>query len=154
LGEIKMADYNKNIDLNYLEKIAFQDYAGARILWNLNIFFPALHLLHESVEKYLKILWASSRDFCSKDDLNKKLKKLNHNTNLVFEDLSLDYQNRLKKSLRKKWLKLYVLEGIRYGHDTQLISYDEDSFRGAELFIKEIRLLLGRSIGESTFEDF
>mgnify|MGYP001071607977 CR=1 FL=1 len=53
--------YNPTIDIRYKKTIAFGDYVGARILWNLGIFFPALHLLHESVEKYLKVLWANDK---------------------------------------------------------------------------------------------
>lgn len=147
-------NYNPQIDIQYLRGIAFHDYVGSRILWNINSFLPSLHLLHESIEKYLKVLWARDKSFLSQDDFTKKLQNLDHDIEKIFKKLNKEDKEYLTKKIGTHGhLKLYKLAGLRYGTDLPLVGYNDMNFFASENFIKEIRKLLGEKIGKNLLQD-
>ncbi len=146
-------NYNPHIDLRYIRSIAHADYVGARILWNLGVFMPSLQLAQESMEKYLKVLWAQDKSFQGQDDLENKLRKFGHNLGKVFEALKPGHQQQLKKKLKGRVLTLYLLEGLRYGTKTPAVGFSDHEFRSAELFILELRRMLGEEAGKTILAD-
>jgi len=147
-----MPDYNPKIDIGYLARIANGNYAGARILWNLGLFLSSLHLLHESIEKYLKVLWSQDKTFKDKADLNKRMKAFGHDYNKVLKALNKKDRDLLESVAKKDGLKLYDLIGLRYGQ-LSLVMYNDILFRGAENIIRAIRQMIGQPQKKNLYED-
>lgn len=143
-------NYEANVDINHLSRIANADYVGARILWNLGLFYPSLHLLHESFEKYLKVLWAKNRTFKNKKELDWQLKCFGHNYKAILNALEPKDKNRLLSVARKDGLKLYDLIGLRYGLPT--VIWNDILFRGVENVLKEIKNILKEPQKKNLFE--
>jgi len=140
------------IYIGYLQRIAFQDWTAARILWNLGIMLPSLQLLHESIEKYLKVLWVRDKQFSSREELDRRLKEFGHNFDKIFNSLHPDLQEKLKAVLNKNGIMLYQLEALRYGTQA-LIGFSDALFKASELFIKEIRKLLNQPVKKNLLEE-
>jgi hypothetical protein len=148
-----MSNYNASVEIGYIRRIAFQDYVGARLLWNLGIFMPSLHLLHEAIEKYLKVLWASNQTFTSEKDIIKQLKSFNHDFKKIYSAIDPLIKTNLTNIMKKWGFSLYSLEGLRYGTNTPGVMYHDTLFKSAELFIREIRIALGEKLDGKILTD-
>lgn len=143
--------YNSIVDSKHLSMIARGNHAGARVLYNLGFFISSLCLFQESIEKYLKVLWAHDKTFQSKEDFDKQLKKFGHNCKKILNSLDENIKNTLLGIAKKYRLNLYDLIGLRYG--LPLVVYNESYFRGVENIIKEIRKLINEPREENLCEE-
>lgn len=146
-------EFNHYPDLFQIKQIANAQWVGARILWNLGLFFPALQLLHESIEKYLKVIWARKKKFKNKTDFKGQLRRFGHDIVKIFEALQPEDKKLLKTCLNKYGLRLYYLENLRYGSDGAIL-YNEAWFRAAEKLISLVRQIIGDKIEKNILESY
>ena len=140
-------EYNAGIRLNALRNIANGDLIAARLLWNLGLSSQAIWLLQQSIEKYLKYLWAKKRIFESEADLDKQLKdNFNHKIEKIFDELDLKYKKNIKNPIF-----IIALSALRYKGS---FGYSYQMFRCGEKFVHEIRALLAEKKYSNHFEEW
>jgi hypothetical protein len=135
-----------------LKEIAYQNYVIAKIAYKLKIFYAVVQMLHESIEKYLKLLWIKENDFCCLKSLNNKLKKFNHSKMKVYHNLSEEMRFKIKE----EWKKVQKIKFLKEDHEGYLktrypgidennlgIVYSTESFYNAISLILKIRDILG-----------
>lgn len=139
--------------LHGLGQRAHSDWVSARLLWNLGFVAQAVWFIQQSIEKYLKLLWAQNKKFTSEGELKKQLRKLSQGEFDPKHDLK-EILNKLdscvKKQLGHPGILLVKSEVLRYGGS---FSYGEKLFSAAEKFIKEIRILLKEVNKNSLYEE-
>jgi len=136
-----------------LRRRAHTDWISARLLWNIGFIAQAIWLIQQSIEKYLKVLWAHDKVFSTEKELTDQLKKLGkgkfdsmHDIGSIFHklDLSTQYQ------LGSPYILQIKSETLRYSGS---FVYGEKIFNSAEAFIKSIRKLLNEDIKISLYEE-
>ncbi len=134
--------YNPSVEIHALCGIAKTDLIAARILWNMGLIAQAIWLEQQSVEKYLKALWAKSKTFTNKKDFKDRLKAFSkksatHGIKEVFEALPPAQKKQIKHGL-----SIVALHPLRYQAS---FGFNYGAFRSGELFIEDVRKLLGEN---------
>ncbi len=141
-----MTEFNLNIELRTIQKIAMADLVAARILWNTGLIAQSLWMLQQSAEKYLKCLWAKDQIFESERDFQKRLHDLNHDFSNIFKSLRKEYQNKIPGSLY-----IISISNLRYNGN---FCYDYSQFKSSEKFINHVRKLLGEKIKKNHLQEW
>lgn len=121
-----------------MQKIALTDMLSARILWNLNFYRQASWLIYQSAEKYIKVLWAQDKTIRNVSELSESWRNMGHNLKGMFNALSVEH----KRALERNKFTYHDPATIRYGEPYN-IGYSKKNFRKIELFINDVRRILG-----------
>ncbi len=137
---MEKASFNPSVEIHALCGIARTDLIAARILWNMGLIAQAIWLEQQSAEKYLKALWAKTATFTSENNFKNCLrqfgrKSTTHGIKEVFEALPLDQKKQIKHGLN-----IVAIDPLRYEAS---FGFSYGAFRSGELFIADVRKLLG-----------
>lgn len=126
--------------LSRLQKIAYHDWLCARLLFNVGYYDQAYWMINQSMEKYMKVLWAKEYNKESICELKKKIKKLsrNHDLQNILTCLNKNYRDKLNKFK----IIFYKPSVLRYGEYEYGLGFSNKMFRKCEKFIKQIRIFL------------
>ena len=124
--------------LRVLAQIAKTDGLAARLLWNLGFHSQASWLMLQSIEKYLKALWAKDKNFQSTSKFENRIKKYNHHIEKIHKELDPKYP-ALKQNFQFYWNDISAL---RYGKDDLFLYYGHENFRTMEKYVNDICELL------------
>lgn len=135
-----MEKYNPDIEIHYLQRIAEDNFTCANILASKNHILTTIHLMHESLEKYLKVLWLKNNStlFNSKEELFKKIKGFNHDILKIVDSLPEETKQIIEDYFKTPNLLIYKLNPIRFAEESW-IQWSEENYLALKKVIENIR---------------
>ncbi|MBI2118856.1 MAG: HEPN domain-containing protein [Elusimicrobia bacterium] len=138
--------------LSRLQEIAYHDWLCARLTLNLGYYKQANWMISQSMEKYMKVLWAKDRKFKSVNELKERLKSLSKNHDL--HDIFISLDKNYRDALGKYKVSFYVPSALRYGEYNYGLGFSNKMFKECENFIRQIRVWLSDVPSGSILDDY
>lgn len=133
-----MYDYI-NIDINWLNKIAKDNFeSGKELLTKHKL--SAWQLLHESLEKYLKIIYVKNNldIITNKEDFHGKLKILGHDIKKIVNSLPSETKEKINKLFNTTPnLIIYKVNPLRFA-EISFVKTNDECFSAIIELINEI----------------
>jgi len=134
--------YWKWVELNYLTSIADDNLKSAEFLNEKHKIFSSLQLYRDSLEKFLKILWASDKNFEDEKNLDEELKKFNHDLTALMDNLVFDIIKTYKEKNSIKKLSGINYNGIKYGVKLRFLENTNYFSKDVKKFIENIKSII------------